>query len=55
MINVIHSDIRWLIEVNVQLADEFSDLFVSYMPGFGKNTFAKKKELNDLAQNVITV
>ena len=38
MINGIHSDIRWLIEAKVRLAGEFSDPFVSYMPGFGKST-----------------
>ena len=43
MIIDIPSDSRWLIEANVWLAGEFSDPFVSFMPGFGKSTFAKKK------------
>ena len=56
MIIGIPSDIRWLIKAKVWLAGEFSDPFVSFMHGFGKSTFAKKKgELNDLAQNVIIV
>ena len=42
MINDIPSYIRWLIEVKVRLAGEFSDTFISYMPDFGKSTFAKK-------------
>ena len=42
MINGIPADIHWLIKVNIQLASEFTDLFISYMPGFGKSTFAKK-------------
>ena len=43
MIIGIPSDIHWLIEAKVCLAGEFSDPFVSFMPGFGKSTFAKKK------------
>ena len=43
MINGIPADIRWLIEAKVRLAGEFSDPFISYTPGFGKSTFAKKR------------
>ena len=43
MINRIPTDIRWLIKAKVQLAGEFSDPFTSYMFGFGKSTFAKKR------------
>ena len=43
MINGIPADIRWLIEAKVRLAGEFSNLFISYTPGFGKSTFAKKR------------
>ena len=42
MINGIPADIRWLIKDKVQLAGEFSDPLISYMPGFGKSIFAKK-------------
>jgi predicted PilT family ATPase len=38
----IPEDIRWLIEVKVRLSDESSNSFISYMPGTGKSTFAKK-------------
>ena len=48
MINGIPADIRWLIEAKVRLAGEFSDPFVSYMPGFGKSTFAKKRRAKRL-------
>ena len=48
MINGIPADIRWLIEAKVRLACEFSDPFVSYMPGFGKSTFAKKRRAKRL-------
>ena len=48
MINGIPSDIRWLIEAKVRLAGEFSGQFVSYMPGFGKSTFAKKRRAKRL-------
>ena len=44
MIKGIPADICWLIEAKVRLAGEFSNPFVSYMPGFGKSTFAKKKK-----------
>ena len=48
MINGIPSNIRWLIEANVWLAGEFSDPFVSFMSGFGKSTFGKKKRAKRL-------
>ena len=48
MINGIHADIRWLIEAKVRLAGEFSDPFISYMPSFGKSTFAKKRRAKRL-------
>ena len=48
MINGIPADIRWLIEVKVQLAGELSDPFISYMPGFSKSTFAKKRRVKQL-------
>jgi hypothetical protein len=35
--------IRWLIEAKVRLSGESSYSFISYMPGTGKNTFAKKR------------
>jgi hypothetical protein len=38
----IPEDIRWLIEVKVRLSGESSNTFISYMPGRGKSTFAKK-------------
>ena len=56
MINDIPSDIRWLIEAKVRLVGEFSDRFVSYMSGFGKNTFAKKmraKRLGSKCHNCV--
>ena len=55
MINGIPFNICWLTEAKFRLASEFSDPFVSYMPGFSESIFAKKKELNDLAQNVSIV
>ncbi|KAH9717199.1 hypothetical protein KPL71_021736 [Citrus sinensis] len=48
MINGIPADIRWLIEAKVRLAGEFSDPFISYMSGFGKSTFAKKRRAKRL-------
>ena len=39
----IPEDIRWLIEAKVQLSSESSNSFISYMPGTGKSTFAKKR------------
>lgn len=43
MINGIPADIRWLIEATIRLTGEFSNPFISYMPCFGKSTFAKKR------------
>jgi hypothetical protein len=39
----IPEDIRWLIEAKVRLSGESSNSFISYMPGTGKSTFAKKR------------
>ena len=39
----IPEDIRWMIEAKVQLSGESSNTFISYMPGTGKSTFAKKR------------
>ena len=44
--NCISSDIVWLIEAKVQLAGKFSNPFVSYMSGFGKSTFIKRRRAN---------
>ena len=35
-------DIRWLIKAMVRLSSESFNSFISYMPGTGKNIFAKK-------------
>jgi hypothetical protein len=39
----IPEDIRWLIEAKVRLSSESANSFISYMPGTGKSTFAKKR------------
>jgi len=44
----IPEDIRWLIEAKVRLSGESSNVFISYMPGIGKNTFAKKRRAKRL-------
>jgi len=41
-------DIRWLIEAKVRLSGESSNSFISYMPGTGKSTFAKKRRAKRL-------
>jgi len=41
-------DIRWLIEAKVRLSGESSNSFISYMPGIGKSTFAKKRHAKRL-------
>ena len=41
-------DIRWLIEAKVRLSGESSNSFISYMPGTGKSTFAKKRHAKRL-------
>ena len=49
----ITEDIHWLIEAKVRLSGESSNSFISYMPGTGKRTFAKKrraKQLKTLSQ-----
>ena len=48
MINGISTDFCWLIETKVQLASEFSNPFVSYMSGFSKSTFTKKRRVKRL-------
>jgi len=44
----IPEDIRWLIEAKIRLSGESSNSFISYMPGTGKNTFAKKRRAKRL-------
>ena len=44
----IPKDIRWLIETNVRLSGESFNSFISYMPGIGKSTFAKKHHAKQL-------
>jgi len=41
-------DICWLIEAKVQLLGGPSNSFISYMPGTGKSTFAKKRRAKQL-------
>ena len=41
-------DIRWLIEAKVRLSKEFSNRFVSFMPGLGRSSFAKKERAKRL-------
>ena len=43
MIKGIPTDIRWIIEARVRLAGEFSDSFISHLPGLERNTYAKKR------------
>jgi hypothetical protein len=44
----IPEDFRWLIEVKVRLSGESFNSFISYMPGTGKNTFAKNRRAKRL-------
>jgi hypothetical protein len=44
----IPEDIRWLIKAKVRLSGESSNSFISYMPGTGKSTFAKKRRAKRL-------
>jgi hypothetical protein len=44
----IPKDICWMIEAKVRLSSEFSNLFISYMFGTGKSTFAKKRHAKRL-------
>ena len=37
------ADVRWLIEAKVRLSNESLDNFVSYMPGLGRSSYAKKR------------
>ena len=48
MIHGIPNDIRWVIEARVRLTGELSDSFISYMPGLGKSTYAKKRRAKQL-------
>lgn len=48
MLKNIPHDIRWVIEARVRLAGELSDSFISYMPGLGKSTYAKKRRAKQL-------
>ncbi|KAL5732495.1 hypothetical protein ACOSQ2_032187 [Xanthoceras sorbifolium] len=41
-------EVRWLIEAKVRLAGEFSDSFLTYMPGLGKSSYAKKRRAKKL-------
>ena len=42
-IHGIPNDIRWVIKAQVRLAGEYSDSCTSYLPGFGRSTYAKKR------------
>ena len=44
----IPEDIHWMIEAKVRLSGESSNSFISYMPGTGKSTFAKKRRAKQL-------
>jgi len=44
----IPEDIRWLIKAKVRLSGKSSNTFISYMPGTGKSTFAKKRRAKRL-------
>ncbi|KAH9659498.1 hypothetical protein KPL70_023866 [Citrus sinensis] len=43
MRNNIPADIRWLIEAKVRLAGELPPKFIAYMPGCGKENYARKR------------
>ena len=47
MMNIL-ADVRWLIEAKVSFIVEFSDSLISYMPGLGKSSFAKKRRAKRL-------
>lgn len=44
----IPDEIRWIIEARVRLAGELSDSFISYMPGFGKSTYSRKRRAKSM-------
>jgi len=44
----IPEDVRWIIEAKVRLSGEFSNSFISHMPGTGTSTFAKKRRAKRL-------
>ena len=48
MINGIPEDVRWLIEAKVRLGDEISNLNLSFMPGLGKSSYAKRRRAKRL-------
>ena len=49
MLMGIPADIRWLIESKVRLSNEFQHCFVSFMPGLGRTSFAKKVKSKKVA------
>ena len=48
MIHGIPNDIRWVINARVYLSSELSNSFVSYIPGFGKNTYSRKHRVKQV-------
>ena len=40
---ILNTDIRWLIEAKVRLAGELPLKFITYMPGCGKENYARKR------------
>ena len=48
MLNNIPEDIRWLIEAKVRLSNESPNDFVSFMPGLGRSSYAKKRRAKRL-------
>ena len=43
MINRMSVGIRWIIEARVRLSGETVDSYIPYMPGLGKNIYARKR------------
>ena len=48
MLMEIPADIRWLIEAKVRLSGECVNSFVSFMPGLGRSSYAKKRRAKRL-------
>ena len=48
MLMGIPADIRWLIEAKVRLSGECVNSFVSFMPGLGRSSYAKKRRAKRL-------
>ena len=48
MIKGIPTDICWVIEARVRLAGEYSNSSNSYLPGFGRSTYAKKRRAKQM-------